>query len=1066
MTGFSDDEIQSVVTSLVQSTIARPIDALGVRRVDISFNDIQQAAGGVFLLYPNSPFYVVALGAARALDLVTSEELLVIQLLDAVAACGRRVLPIQDVSTLFNAQAALQELQSAAAAREASFADITSLPAYQRFSSNVSAFLSGPGQTVKDGGEIVQTPQEAQAAIPALVTQLQSAHTDLVTAVTQLAAAIADFNSLNLPSVVASSVIGNAQTLVGQSATTMNALTPTQRLEQVRQTVLNLLASLGIVATFGSFQKPSEFLSITGTGFSFADATHPANPAVLTSDHGGAFGVITGTNDTLTATLDGGSPVSITLAPSPLAELDSGLDESFFVFGDGTQPIQSGGGIPNNNTFKFRVNGSPFLVVFPPSSVPSSASLTGSTDVTVGGLYGGGGSLNGKTFIITVDGAVTYTVHFSSPANSAALLSQINAVTHTGSAHDAVATLSGVNLELTSVNNGPNATLLMGNGSSNTLVGFTNGQSAAGANNPLSAAFLASLTNPVLPAGVVAEAFGSSPQKFRLRCTDPTTQLAPEVSLQVYGDDGPSKNCLATLGFANGQISVCRRSTADEVAADITSKAVGYSAVATFVATAGEDSLSAYSTSQNEITLTRVRMTGNTTFVTTTLTFTVQGLQVPGVVNVGDVIALRDGPTISYYSVTTVNGAAPTGVQLNAGDVIVATGTLAGTATPGVAADLGAPLAGAKYDSVDILTGPNIGTYYVLSGGSTPLDVVLQSNLPVFIPSSTPTASYGQMHIVFSSLLAEVASSITIDGNCGPLFFSSPPGSAVGTSNWFKLPQVPRALQAGDLLQYYSTQYNAPDASYGITTVDSANLLIKLDSPFPNGLNVDFAMNIVPPFGRLRVGKLEDYGSFQAEINTWLANTVNSSTFFSDMNRKINPLLVNDAPTVSQVNDAAQILNQLYGVLSIGGAAATAQPTSGTIEETLTLYSTETQKVPQVDTLIQSFIEKGCDRAVDILVSGQFSAFFGLTIDEASYAGTFQQASRSVAMNDLPIRKFNRSEVTTGRLLGQTQSPDFEYAANGVNEQLQGEQVAPPVDFGTPSNFGTTTGSQGAGGNA
>ena len=406
MTGFSDDEIQSVVTSLVQSTIARPIDALGVRRVDISFNDIQQAAGGVFLLYPNSPFYVVALGAARALDLVTSEELLVIQLLDAVAACGRRVLPIQDVSTLFNAQAALQELQSAAAAREASFADITSLPAYQRFSSNVSAFLSGPGQTVKDGGEIVQTPQEAQAAIPALVTQLQSAHTDLVTAVTQLAAAIADFNSLNLPSVVASSVIGNAQTLVGQSATTMNALTPTQRLEQVRQTVLNLLASLGIVATFGSFQKPSEFLSITGTGFSFADATHPANPAVLTSDHGGAFGVITGTNDTLTATLDGGSPVSITLAPSPLAELDSGLDESFFVFGDGTQPIQSGGGIPNNNTFKFRVNGSPFLVVFPPSSVPSSASLTGSTDVTVGGLYGGGGSLNGKTFIITVDGAL------------------------------------------------------------------------------------------------------------------------------------------------------------------------------------------------------------------------------------------------------------------------------------------------------------------------------------------------------------------------------------------------------------------------------------------------------------------------------------------------------------------------------------------------------------------------------------------------------------------------------------------------------------------------------------
>jgi hypothetical protein len=1063
--GFSSAEIQTAVTSLVQSTISRPIDALGVRRVDVSFNDIQQAAGGIFLLYPNSPFYVVALGANRAIDLVVAEELILVELLVAVQATGRRVLPIQDVSTLFNAQAALQELQSAAAARSASFTNITALPSFQRFAANVTAFLSGPGQAVKEAGQIVQTPQEAQTLIPGLVTQLQAAHVATVAAVTRLAAAIDDFNSLNLPSVVASSVIGNAQTLVGAAATGMSALTPTQRLEQVRRTVLTLLAAQGVVTTFGSFQKPSEFLTLSGIGHSYSDATHPANAAMLTTDFGGAFGILTGTNDTLTSMLDGGSPSSITLAPSPLAALTSGLDESYFVFGDGTQPVQSFGGIPNNNLFKFRVAGTPFSVVFPPSPPPLPALMVGTADVTVGSLYGGGGTLNTKTFIITVDGAKTYTVTFAAPANSTALLAQINAVTHTGSPHDVIASLSGVHLELDSVNNGPSATITIQAGTANTLLGFTFAQNTAGANVPISATTLAGAINGVLPAGVIAEAIGSAPQHLRIRCTDPSTQLSAETTLQVYGDDGPSKNCLIALGFDNGQLSTSRRSTADEVALDITSKVTNFTAVAKFVASVGLSSVSSYSTAQNEVTLARVRATGNTAFVTSTLTFTVGGIQVPSTVSPGDVIVLRDGPTLSSYTISTVNGVAPTGNALSVGDVIVATGGASGTPATGVSADIGAPLPATKYDSVSILSGPNNGTYYISGPGVSPLDVLLVGKLPVFIPNFQSTASYGKMHIVFTSKSVATTSAITIAGNSDVLFFSSPPGSAVGTSSWFLLPEMPRGIQAGDLLQYFGSIYNVPDESYEIIGVDTALRLIQLATPFPNGLSVNFSTTIVVPFGRIKTGKLEDYNTFKADVNAWLAGPVNAATFFSDMNRKINPLLVNTSPTAVQVNDALTLLNQLYGVLSLAGAAATAQSVSGTIEEILTLYATLTQVVPQVDTLIKSFIEKGSDRAVDLLVSGQFSTFFGLSIDEVSYAGTFQSSARAVAMNDLPVRKFNRSEVTTGRLLGQTQSPDYEFPANGVNEQLQGEQVSPPIDFGTPNNFGTTTGSQGAGGN-
>ena len=1065
-TGYTSDEIQTAVTSLVQSTISRPIDALGVRRVDVSFDDIQQAAAGVFLLYPDSPYYVVSLGCSRALDLISAEELVLVELLAAVQATGRQVLPVTDVSTLFNAQAALQALQTAAAQRNNAFTNITSLPSYQQFTTNVSKFLAGPGQTIKSAGQVVQTPQQAQASIPALVTQLQQAHAAVVTAVTELAASIDDYNSLNLPSVVASSVIGNASTLVGSSATTMSSLTPTQRLQQVRQVALNLLASQAVVSTFGSFSGPSEFVAITGSGFAYSDATHPANPAVLDSDFGGAFGVIASTNDTLTASVDGGAPASITLAPSPLAILTSSLTENNFIIGDGTAPIQSFGGIPFNNVLKVKVSGTTYAATLPNSPPPLPASLIGTTDITVGSLYGGGGSLNGTTLIITVDGAKTYTVPITAPANSTALIAQINAVTHTGTPHDAIASLSGVNLQIISVNDGPGATLVIQGGTSNTFLGFTTGEMAAGLNIPVLASTIATALNGVLPAGVVASAVGSSPQKLQIACTSPPTQLTAETTLEMFADTTASANALITLGFANGQTATCRRSTADEVATDIASKVTNYLAAAVFFPNSDAfTGLAAHSsaTTPSLVTFARAGVTGNTTFVTTTLTFTVTVITLAGTWVAGDVMALRTGPTIAFYTITTVNGSAPTGQAVAVGDVVVATGTVAGTPSTGVQAESGPALPGTKYDSINIEAGANKGTYYVLSQGASPIDILLQETLPMSSPQVAMVADYGKMYVEFTSKNTTTASAVTISGTAAALFFTTPPGSQVGSSQWFKLPSTPTTLQVGDLLEYYGTIYNSPDDQYEILAI-GANNILQLDEPFPDGITVNFSTTITVPFGRLRTGKLQEFVTFQLNVNAWLAGVVNASNFFTNMNAAINQVLVNGSPTPVQVNNALSPLNQLYGVLSIAGAAATNQPASGTIESVLDTYIASAEVVPQVDTLISSFTEKGSDRAIDILLSGQFSMFFGLDIDGASYAGTFQAAARSVAMNDLPVRKVNRSEVTTGRILGQTASPDMEYTPSTISESLQGDQVTSIGTYGAPSNLGTTTGSQGAGG--
>src|SRR5208282_2794310 len=112
---YSAAEIQAAVMQLVQSQITYPLDTLGVRRTDTTFGDIQQAAAGIFILYPNSPFYVVQLGLNRVQDSITSEAAILDALLAAVQVLARQVLPVTDVSPLFSVQASLQALASAAA---------------------------------------------------------------------------------------------------------------------------------------------------------------------------------------------------------------------------------------------------------------------------------------------------------------------------------------------------------------------------------------------------------------------------------------------------------------------------------------------------------------------------------------------------------------------------------------------------------------------------------------------------------------------------------------------------------------------------------------------------------------------------------------------------------------------------------------------------------------------------------------------------------------------------------------------------------------------------------------
>lgn len=1035
---YTQAEVSAVVQQLIQSGISYPLDTLGVRRTDLTFNDFQQAAAGLFVLFPNAPFYVLYLGAQRLQDAITSEAAILSQLLAAIQSLGNTTVPINDVSSLFNAQAALQNLGGAAGQRATSFSSVSQAPAFQQFTANTNAFLSGPGQNVKQNGQIVQTPQQARAAIPGLISQLQQSHVALIAQVTLLVNGIDNYNSISLPAVVSASVLANASSLIGSDAATLNSLTPDQRLAFVRQVVLNLLASQTAVATFCNFSAPSQFLAITGTGIPYSDANRLATPAVAEATIGGAVSILQGVTDDLNIALDGGAAFDVILSPSLIAELDGVQSDTGFIISDGTNPTPPAGlTLPANNIFRMRV-GSVVTTTALTLSVDAFTPRTADqvvADINVGlpaGVeaqayyqplfYSGGLSIPAGT-------NTTWTIPIPGVTNLAAL-----GVKATGCS--------------VQVNDGgPNAgiyaiTAVAADGSSITVSGTTVAQS-----------------NAQVTIGPVS-------RKVKILLTDPATQVPAETSLSVLGDTPASNGACTTLGFVAGITSSCKKTTPDQVAANInanTTKVKASTAVEYLLQGAAAHS---NVLNINELVFAEAEATGTQAFVGTTLTYTITAIVDAGSVSIGDTIALRSGPNAGNgYAITTINGETSTLAPhvLAIGDVLIGSGSVVGTGAPSADAEFGPTLAVTKYDVVVIPSGPNAGTYFAGSNGATAIDVELLSPLPLAISGGQPsqiTANYGVMFLTLASLNTTSLSAITVQGDGGGLFYSPVPFTQLGTTPWFQLPMLPVGLQAGDMLYTYATQYNEPSAIYEIIGVDTTSKVIQLQPDIPDGVSWVFTPQ-PPPYAAIAYGTANTYLVTQMQWEQWLAESEQQPLFFTNFNATLNQLLAASPPRAVDIGNAANTLNQLYALLQGAQAIAIGADSSLALDTISSAFTVE--PVSAVDAMITTYTAKGSDLAIDTLLSGDFATFFGMSAEGSSYSGAMQSAIRSVAMSDLPVRKINRSDSNTSRILAQSESPDPEFTANTQAEQLQGDPVIAPASLGSgvPANFGTTIGNGG-----
>ena len=989
---YTDEEIQDAVEALVLSSINTPYGALGERKIPSVFSQIQEAAAGVFLLHFNAPFYVAYLGARRLLELVSNQASLANEALQAIVDTGRITHPVEDLTPLANAAAALGELSTTISERTQGFQNIDVVPAWRRYAQNIDAFIAANGRNIKRGGSIVQTPEQARKKLPALLSALRENHALIVERAGFLASALEDFGALNLPAISASGVLSRARAKLDARYDELLTLSEEGRLQILRELALDLLAQKAVVKKYGAVQKPTPYHQATGAASAFSDATHFASPASITAT-AGPYRIIEGSNQ-LNIVLDGSTVVNYTMPFSFVAEL-TGIAVGPFII-DST-----------NDEVSLQVGNPPTTVVIPlTQGTRTSAQIASQLH---SGLASYGVTASTAFFPEKLDtfmssthlglGTIRYTVLGGS-------LLGLNI-----KVGDEVDILSGSNMGVTRF-----VSAVDPNGMHFTTVG------------PGSGASEASVHVRVGPPGRV----------IKITDTDALSSIAQRRKIRFVSDDGGKHDYAArTLGFGAEFYAQSAPTLARELRDAINASLAAPRAAVTLtpiVTCRGRTDVA------NPVLVRVYKGTGTANVdgsVPNQMTLSSIVLVDGEMPAVGQALVLRTG--VNHGKLGLIS-------SVNAGVVVV---SISGSVTSASAIEFDTGIvAGHDYGWIlEITSGPNTGEYVIVEpGGAVPFDIELRTAPPITKFGDQPLrfdVRICRESLVLSSVSPTVSSEIQVDGSGAGLLFSSLPAVSIGSTQYLSLTEIPKSLLLNDILEVYETQYNEPSRSFSVVGIDRELGIIQISEPVESSFLFDFGDGVSPtPFVRLRIGEVANYDGFSAKLKNWLVRPENQDGFFTNLGRLVNPLLVNRNPTAASVNDAERELQKLVSYLTAVGAVSYGAAGSGastateadTLESVLSGYTVS--PVEPVDVLLKSYRERGADRAIDILLQGRFSTFFGLSLNEVSYSGHFQEAVRVLVREDLPVRKYNRTDFSQERLLSAHKDTDYEFDVSDADTDL------------------------------
>ena len=1027
MANYTSSEIQAAVEKVVRSAIRKPYGSLGNRDTGTTFNDLQDAASGVYILKPNAPFYTTFLGAQRLWDLLDPEMVVLTSLVDAIVNTNRRVTEINNLAPLNNARAALDALSNAAGSRNSIFTDIVDVPAYQRYDANVQRFLNESSKNARSRGALVPTPQEARASLAGLVRDSVSQHTEVVQRVGYLSTAIEDYDSLNLPSLVAQGVMASARTVLENRITELEGLTPRQRLSKIRDVTLDLLVGRASVQGLGSLKATTTFARIEGTGSAFADADHPATPAQLSAELTGPYPIFTGASK-LDFTMDSSFTFQVPVPGSFLASIDSTLAEPYVIV------------VGENDALAISVETSGGTVLTP-------VVLTAGTRTTEQVAL----DINTALGVSLIEATSSYqTFRFAGVADLDASGSPSDAdfILPAPGTWAALGLREGDLVRVTdtaSPNFGSEFQVDPGGISGNTIT-------------------CSQLSGPV-PVDTALEAIEVGISKTLRLHVKPGNELValqerlaiifpvdqPQTALE--GNLNTVTPVIQAFGYAIGAVVRSRSTLASQVAGDITQSFASQLAGVARLEAGTEFVANVYSgvgrsDPDNPRKLIASKVWTRTDVPAGTLGLVVT-LPTAGVV-VGDILVVRETPILADQSVQgTVVAVNSTSVTVDMSQAITGGTNLQVEIGP----DLSLVLSSEYLEAQVSGDTPQDGLYFMEARGLVaPFEVLLEQpvsfnrgsgGLPAFF-----TLELGYNRVVFKSTKTNLSTKVRVFNggfeSSADKFFTTLPSEAVGSTQYFLLPENPRSLQLGDVLEIYATVFNSPSQTAEITEMQLSLLLVVVSPPLASDFgSVNMSLAAPVPFARIRLGKKNNYEVFKAALDQWLTLYPNQPAYFVELQRLLNPLIVNENPTAAAVNTAKLHVQQLQAILTRSGAIAANANPDATLEHIIASYVVD--PVEDVDVLIDTYLARGAQRGIDFLLQGRFSAFFGTSAEGMSYDGAARLAMREVQRQDLPIRKTGRTEnLGSSQTIAEWEDPDFEYDQSDVENF---EDVDIPGDF-------------------
>lgn len=1051
---YTSEEIQAAVERLVRSGVRRTVDTSGVRQVEIQFDDIREIVAGVFIQYPNAPYYLTMLGMDRLHAMVLALLESIDELTTKIEATGRRVSPIKDLTSLTDAENALLGLETAIGSR-VGLADPSTLPAYQQWTSSSAKYLNTVGASVKENGQIVETPNQAKTTLGALFNQIMDDYGLILEYEQYLRKSPDDYTAMKLPAAVAQNVVAKARAMLEEDKADLEALSEEERLEVAKDKTLNILTAQAIVDAYVKGQKVTDALGLTGTVRPYGDEDHEATPATLTGTIPGPYGLVSypvaglptpappdpRDNNVLTFTVEG-STVSLILPVSFLCSLVGNGKPQPQPEYDPTQPFPpvdptdpnrlftfygTGEELGQNSAFRIwkqthNVDGSPRVV---PLLTPQAAGTSPKGAKYCENFTNEEGKEN-QWFFPAANDMLYVEQIIEGGATTRYEIPMID--------KKAWPTADG-----RTIFEYPDLSLI-------TVPPYPDCQDWSGYKVQLTLQQVIDKINAVLDAqGSYLKAYVSSTGGIEIRGRDQVACLVdrlvgvriPKVVVNTVETNTAAQN---PLGFVLGLEMMSRRTTAMSIAAYVnsnTSKVVA--SIAAYPALPSLVNMAAWTNAADGAGVILAKYTGmvdvQVSGATATFTlgvgfdhFSTYALEVGDVICLplqyvndnGNFVQLTDCG--ARYVITSVSDTVLTASH-SSGPVAVAYPLRM------IDAGLNDVLANVyKYNVVQIFTAPNEGAYEINSIDTySPFRVSFGQLLSQSKQASEPLpiqldVTLGPAACAFSSADLTPASSILVAGSCMPVLFAVPPTTARGTTPYVQI-ESDIKVSLTDKLSFWdggTTRYTRQ-----VTNVEDK--ILTLDSYVRSDLAWAANASVAPSCSMVS-GPKQNADTKAIELEAWESKEPTDPTLYQqNMNAKLNPLLENHVPAAGRINDAKAGVAELQSKVEDLGALSEVQLTGPQPDSTPAAFYVE--PIPAVDDMLVTLKTKGCDRAVDLLLMGRFSEFFGLDMDEMSYVGAMMKAARDVARNDLAVSRFGASRIRRKVLSMATDSdPDYDHS--------------------------------------